>query len=245
MASVFDAMPDDVQHKTIEFVFEAVASNIKAYTRLNQPVSVQGNEILYASSRSNCARAHKCGFEGWANIISSIREETDCRHSAHGRRPLKYERGRVQTDGEYKLLILLIYLSRTIECETIKNLMHCAGSHEIQIPTTMSTLIQPNLISSTSSSLKCTMYMPLSEWLFLAIHFPNLIKPFQVASFPCYPPDAMQDSISNLGSLLHLKELDLRLKTNPNRTISDFSFESTSTTPSDLVPDFEGADTQS
>jgi len=42
---------------------------------------------------------------------------------------LKYERGRVQTDGEYKLLILLIYLSRTIEWETIKNHMHHAGSH--------------------------------------------------------------------------------------------------------------------
>jgi len=28
--------------------------------------------------------------------------------------------GRVQTDDEYKLLILLIYLSRTIERETIK-----------------------------------------------------------------------------------------------------------------------------
>ena len=42
---------------------------------------------------------------------------------------LKYERGRVQTDGEYKLLILLTYLSRTIEWETIKNHMHHAGSH--------------------------------------------------------------------------------------------------------------------
>jgi len=48
---------------------------------------------------------------------------------------LKYERGRVQTDDEYKLLFLLIYLSRTIEYETIKNHMHRAGSHEIQIPT--------------------------------------------------------------------------------------------------------------
>jgi len=45
---------------------------------------------------------------------------------------LKYERGRVQTDGEYKLLILLIYLSRTME--TIKSHMHHAGLHEIQIP---------------------------------------------------------------------------------------------------------------
>jgi len=50
---------------------------------------------------------------------------------------LKYEQRsiRLQTDGEYKLLILLIDLSRTIECETLKNYMHRAGSHEIQIPT--------------------------------------------------------------------------------------------------------------
>ena len=50
---------------------------------------------------------------------------------------LKYEQGsiRLQTDGEYKLLILLIDLSRTIECETLKNHMHRAGSHKIQIPT--------------------------------------------------------------------------------------------------------------
>jgi len=47
---------------------------------------------------------------------------------------LKYEWGRVQTDGEYKLLILLIYLSRTIECETIK-ITCIMESHEIQIPT--------------------------------------------------------------------------------------------------------------
>jgi len=46
---------------------------------------------------------------------------------------LKHKLGRVQTDGEYKLLILLIYLSRTIECETIKDHMHRAGSHEVQI----------------------------------------------------------------------------------------------------------------
>jgi len=44
---------------------------------------------------------------------------------------LKYERGRVQTDDEYKYLFYLY----TIECETIKNHMHRAGSHEIQIPT--------------------------------------------------------------------------------------------------------------
>lgn len=41
-----------------------------------------------------------------------------------------------------------------------------------------------------------------------------------------YPPNAVQDLISNFGSLSHLKELDLRLKTNPNEAISDFSFES-------------------
>jgi len=44
-------------------------------------------------------------------------------------------------EGEYKWIISTNYLfylyslSRTIECETIKNHMHCAGSHEIQIPT--------------------------------------------------------------------------------------------------------------
>jgi len=48
---------------------------------------------------------------------------------------LKYEQGRVQTDGEYKLLILLIYLSRTLKSETMKNHMHYVGSYEIQIPT--------------------------------------------------------------------------------------------------------------
>jgi len=42
---------------------------------------------------------------------------------------------------EYKWIISTNYLfylyslSRTIECETIKNHMHCASSHEIQIPT--------------------------------------------------------------------------------------------------------------
>jgi len=45
---------------------------------------------------------------------------------------LKYEQGRVQTDGEYKLLI---HLSRTLKSETIKNHMHRVGSHEIQIST--------------------------------------------------------------------------------------------------------------
>jgi len=44
---------------------------------------------------------------------------------------LKYKQGGVQTDGKYKLLILLIYLSRTLKSETIKNHMHHAGSHEI------------------------------------------------------------------------------------------------------------------
>jgi len=41
-----------------------------------------------------------------------------------------------------------------------------------------------------------------------------------------YPPNAVQDLISNFGSLSHLKELDLRLKTSPNEIIPDFSFES-------------------
>jgi len=57
---------------------------------------------------------------------------------------------RVQTDGEYKLLILLIYLSRTIECETIKNHMHRAGSHEIPISDTDSdTYIARGIITRT------------------------------------------------------------------------------------------------
>jgi len=59
---------------------------------------------------------------------------------------------RVQTDGECKLLILLIYLSRTIECETIKNHMHRAGSHEIQIPisdTDSDTYIARGIITRT------------------------------------------------------------------------------------------------
>ena len=41
-----------------------------------------------------------------------------------------------------------------------------------------------------------------------------------------YPPNAVQDLTSKFGSLSHLKELDLRLKTSPNEIISDFSFES-------------------
>jgi len=43
--------------------------------------------------------------------------------------------GRVQTDNEYKLTILLIYLVRTIKMFHIRNHMHCAGSHEFPIPT--------------------------------------------------------------------------------------------------------------
>jgi len=85
------------------------------------------------------------------------------------------------------------------------------------------------------------MYTPLSEWLLLAIHFLDMIEPFQVASFSCQSSNAVQDSISNLGSLLHLKELDLCLKTNLNKTISNFSFESMSITLLDLVLDFESA----
>jgi len=42
---------------------------------------------------------------------------------------------RLQTDGEYKITTLLIYLFQTIGSETISNHMHCAGSHQIQIPT--------------------------------------------------------------------------------------------------------------
>jgi len=56
---------------------------------------------------------------------------------------LKYERGRVQTDGEYKLLILLIYLSRTI-----KSHMHHAGSYEIQIPTEYGSVTYLDLIAA-------------------------------------------------------------------------------------------------
>ena len=41
----------------------------------------------------------------------------------------------LQTDGEYKITILLIYLFQTIESETISNYMHRAGLHQIQIPT--------------------------------------------------------------------------------------------------------------
>ena len=48
---------------------------------------------------------------------------------------LKYDGGRVQTDSEYKLIILLIYLVRTIRMWNIKNHMYRAGSHELQIPT--------------------------------------------------------------------------------------------------------------
>jgi len=40
---------------------------------------------------------------------------------------------RLQTDGEYKITTLLIYLFQTIESETISNHMHRAGSHQIQI----------------------------------------------------------------------------------------------------------------
>jgi len=61
---------------------------------------------------------------------------------------LKYERGRVQTDGEYKYLFYLY----TIECETIKNHMHRAGSHEIQIPTYP---LEPSGASRNKSQ-KCT-----------------------------------------------------------------------------------------
>ena len=56
---------------------------------------------------------------------------------------LKYEWGRVQTDGEYKLLILLIYLSRTI-----KSHMHHAGSYEIQIPTEYGSVTYLDLIAA-------------------------------------------------------------------------------------------------
>jgi len=45
---------------------------------------------------------------------------------------------RLQTDGKYKITTLLIYLFQTIESETISNHMHCAGSHQIQIPTYLS-----------------------------------------------------------------------------------------------------------
>ena len=48
---------------------------------------------------------------------------------------LKYEQGsiRLQTDGEYKLLILLIDLSRTIECETLKNHIQAGGCQVLLI----------------------------------------------------------------------------------------------------------------
>ena len=39
-------------------------------------------------------------------------------------------------------LFYLYSLSRTIECETIKNHMHHAGSHEIQIPTLSTDLLE-------------------------------------------------------------------------------------------------------
>jgi len=42
---------------------------------------------------------------------------------------------RLQIDSEYKITTLLIYLFQTIESETISNHMHCAGLHQIQIPT--------------------------------------------------------------------------------------------------------------
>jgi len=51
-------------------------------------------------------------------------------------------------DGEYKLLILLTYLSRTIEWETLKNHMHHAGSHEIQIPTEYGSVTYLDLIAA-------------------------------------------------------------------------------------------------
>jgi len=42
---------------------------------------------------------------------------------------------RLQTDGEYKITTLLLYLFQTIGSETISNHMHRTGSHQIQIPT--------------------------------------------------------------------------------------------------------------
>ena len=81
---------------------------------------------------------------------------------------MKYERGRVQTDDEYKLLILLIYLSRTIEHETIKNHMHHAGLHEIQIPTESSLAISFAFAHYTEN-LDCEWWSTVVE---IVIHCP-------------------------------------------------------------------------
>ena len=63
-------------------------------------------------------------------IICQIRRDFCKRRRLY--KMLKYEQGKVQMNGDYKLLTLLIYLSRTIECEITKNHMHRAGSHELQ-----------------------------------------------------------------------------------------------------------------
>ena len=63
-------------------------------------------------------------------IISQIRRNFCKRRRLY--KMLKYEQGKVQMNGDYKLLTLLIYLSRTIECEITKNHMHRAGLHELQ-----------------------------------------------------------------------------------------------------------------
>jgi len=77
--------------------------------------------------------------------------------------------GRVQTDDEYKLLILLIYLSRTIERETIKNHMHRAGSHEIQIPTTRTKFIHGTAVSVYDVSSGFKVAMTETDWMLLMV----------------------------------------------------------------------------
>jgi len=54
-------------------------------------------------------------------------------------------------DSEYKLSTLLIYLLRTIRDTKQRNHMHCAGSHETQIPTL-------NSCSNTNFALEVNLY---------------------------------------------------------------------------------------